>query len=164
MSEDTCWCGHHKISHNYVGSGCGFKGCSCNAYRQRIPDTPLDRECMCGHKEHEHMPGCCLKDCACKSFYPKVYTSTSLPSHFLYDDIYYDGNRYIDFKYIVSYEKVENPKDWGCPMITVWLHDGDKITAWQNGDTSYLYHALEKWHKKMGALLNFKYGIVGGMI
>ena len=161
MSEDTCWCGHAKEEHRIgvISTGtvypCRSGDCPCDAYRQRIPDTPLDRECVCGHKEHEHMLGCCLKTCECKSFYPKVYTSTTFPPHYLYEDIYYDGQNYIDFKYIVSYKEESDAR--GIDHIDVSLENGYKFSAMNWGGETHLYRALEKWHDRMGNLLDRKW-------
>jgi hypothetical protein len=112
-----------------------------------------DELCACGHTHMAHdysVRECNL--CDCKRFRWIEYTTTTLPPHFLHEDVYYDGNRYIDFKNIVSYwhEQTIN----GMAVIDISLANGYKFRATSYGGDSYLYDALLEWHKRMGNLLD----------
>ena len=164
MSEYTCWCGHAKEEHRIgvISTGtvypCRNDGCPCNAYRQRIPDPPTEIVCGCGHPPIAHdykTLACGTKDCRCNHFYAREYTSTTYPPHYLYEDIYYDGQNYIDFKYIVSYKEESDAR--GIAHIDVSLENGYKFSAMNRGGETYLYRALERWHDRMGNLLDRKW-------
>lgn len=112
--------------------------------------------CGCGHSRAAHdfsFMECGI--CNCKRYYRIEYTSTTMPPHFLHENIYYDGNRYIDFRDIVSYwhEQAAN----GMSTIDISLANGFKFKATNYGDDRYLYDALLEWHKLMGNMIERRY-------